>query len=177
MEEVIEHGFSRLVELINTKSTQIDSYTEEIRQMDADLLSRMAALIKHLIEKIGIQMLEKGKNDNQGEIYDPQYYNTRMILLGKSSEPVQFRPDNMSKKVSDQFCALSEDGKFYEIMYSTDGFIIDSYRCELTSRQVIDLYGYDALFMLYKALEQYLENQESILAVLEKAISFIETGV
>ena len=61
-------------------------------------------------------------------------------------------------------------------MYSTDGFIIDSYRCELTSRQVIDLYGYDALFMLYKALEQYLENQESILAVLEKAISFIETG-
>ena len=112
MEEVIERGFSRLVELINTKSTQIDSYTEEIRQMDADLLSRMAALIKHLIEKIGIQMLEKGKNDNQGEIYDPQYYNTRMILLGKSSEPVQFRPDNMSKKVSDQFCALSEDGKF-----------------------------------------------------------------
>jgi len=176
MEEVIERGFSRLVELINTKDQAIDAYNIEIREKDADLLLRMAAQMKHVIGKIGIQMLEKGKTDNQGEIFDPQYYDKRMILLGKSSEPAPFRPDNMAKKVSDQFCTMSEDGKFYEIMYSSDGFIIDSCRCEITPRQVIDLYSYEAIFMLYKAMQQYLENRESLLTSLETAISFINSG-
>jgi hypothetical protein len=176
MEEVIERGFSRLVELINTKDKAIDAYNVEIRERDADLLLRMASLMKHVIGKIGIHMLEKGKSDNQGEIFDPQYYNTRMILLGKSSEPAPFRPDNMAKKVSDQFCTISEDGKFYEIMYSNDGFVIDSCRSEITPRQVIDLYSYDAIFMLYKAMQQYLENQESLLTSLENVISFINSG-
>jgi hypothetical protein len=73
----------------------------------------------------------------------------------------------------DQFCRLSEDGRFFEIMYIADTLIIDSYLGELTPRQVIDLYGYDAMYMLYEAMKQYLEGQEGLLAALETTIRFI----
>lgn len=173
MEDIIERGFTRLVEVINTQDISIGAYTEEIRGKDADLLYRMGQQVKPVIEKIGLEMLEKGKKDNKGEIYDPQHYQKKMILLGKSSDPVPFRPDNMAKKVSDQFCMVGEDGKFYEIMYSGDDLIIDSYLAEITPRQVIDLYGYDAIFMLYKAMVQYLENQEELVEALKRTLSFI----
>lgn len=175
MEEIIELGFNRLVEVINLHDSSIDAYAEEIRNLDADLLGRMGAQISPVIAKIGIELLEKGKKDNQGEIYDPRHYPTKMIILGKSAEPVSFRPDNMSRAVQDQFCLLGEDGKFYEIMYSADELVIDSYLAEITPRQVIDLYGYEAMFMLYKAMLQYMENQEELLAALEKTIQFIRS--
>ena len=98
-----------------------------------------------------------------------------MILLGKSNDPAPFRPDNMAKKVTDQFCTVGEDGKFYEIMYSGDDLIIDSYLAEITPRQVIDLYGYDAMFMLYKAMVQYLENQEELVEALKRTLSYISS--
>ncbi|MDD1725167.1 MAG: hypothetical protein LUQ07_08580 [Methanospirillum sp.] len=173
MEELIERGFTRLVEIINTQDSSIDAYTEEIRQHDADLLARMAMQVMPVISKIGIEMLEKGKKDNQGEIYDPRHYGTKMILLGKSADPVSFRPDNMAKKVQDQYCLLGSDGKLYEIMYSADDLVIDSYLAEITPRQVIDLYGYEAMYMLFKAMQQYLENQEDLLSALEKTLSFV----
>jgi hypothetical protein len=176
MEEVIERGFSRLIELINLHDSSIDAYSEEIKTMDADLLARMASQVRVVISKTGIELLEKGKKDSQGEIYDPIHYPLKMIILGRSADPVLYRPDNMSRQVQDQFCLLGEDGKFYEVMYSADELIVDSYLAEISPRQVIDLYGYEAMFMLYKAMQMYLENQESLLSALEKTISFIRAG-
>ncbi len=176
MDETISHGYHRLMDLINTKSGEIDVYTQEIREKDADLLSRMGASTSPVVSRIGLEMLERGKKGNQDDIYDARHYDRKMIILGRSSEPVAYRPDNMNKAVSDQFCCLGEDGNFYEIMYSDDGHVIDSYRAELSPGQVIDLYGYEVMFMLYKAMLQYLENQEVLLAALDKTISYIRTG-
>lgn len=39
MEEIIEQGFNRLVEVINLHDTSIDAYSEEIREKDADSLA------------------------------------------------------------------------------------------------------------------------------------------
>ncbi|NLV25974.1 MAG: hypothetical protein GXY48_02220 [Methanomicrobiales archaeon] len=175
MEEMIEQGFNRLVEVIRLHDTSIDAYSEEIRKMDAELLGRMAMQLKPVISKTGVELLEKGKKDNQGEIYDPRHYPQKMIILGKCADPVPYRPDNLSRAVTDQFCLLSEDGKFYEIMYGADELVIDSYLAEISSRQVIDLYGYEAMYMLYKAMQQYLENQKDLISALEKTISFIRS--
>lgn len=177
MEEIIEQGFNRLVEVINLHDTSIDAYSENIRKMDAELLDKMASKVTPVIKKTGIELLEKGKKDNQGEIYDPCHYPLKMIILGRSAEPVPYRPDNMSRTVQDQFCLLGEDGKFYEVMYSADELVIDSYLAEISPRQVIDLYGYEVMFMLYKAMQQYLENQETLLSALEKTISFLRADI
>lgn len=176
MEEIIELGFNRLVEVINLHDKSADAYSEEIKNLDAELLCKMAAQVTGIISKTGIELLEKGKKDNQGEIYDPRHYPTKMIILGKSAEPMPYRPDNMSKEVQDQFCLLGEDGKFYEIMYSADELVIDSYLAEITPRQVIDLYGCEAMFMLYKAMQQYMQNQEELLFALEKTLDFIRSS-
>ncbi|ABD42060.1 hypothetical protein Mhun_2356 [Methanospirillum hungatei JF-1] len=175
MEEIIELGFNRLVEVINLHDSSIDAYSEEIRTLDAELLGKMAAQVTGVIAKTGIELLEKGKKDNHGEIYDPRHYPKKMIILGKSADPMPYRPDNMSRAVQDQFCLLGEDGKFYEIMYSADDLIIDSYLAEITPRQVIDLYGYEAMFMLYKAMQQYMYNQEELLSALETTLNFIRS--
>ena len=175
MEEIIEQGFNRLIEVINLHDASLGAYSEEIRNLDAELLNRMAAQVTGVIAKTGIELLEKGKKDNQGEIYDPRHYPKKMIILGKSTDPVPYRPDNMSRAVQDQFCLLGEDGRFYEIMYSADDLVIDSYLAEITSRQVIDLYGYEAMFMLYKAMQQYMQNQGELLLALEKTLNFIRS--
>lgn len=135
----------------------------------------MAAQVSPVISKIGIELLEKGKKDIQGEIYDPRHYPSKMIILGRSADPAPYRPDNLSRAVQDQFCLLGEDGKFYEVMYSSDELVIDSYLAEISPRQVIELYGYEVMFMLYKAMQQYLENQEDLMSALEKTISFIRS--
>lgn len=175
MEEIIEQGFNRLIEVINLHDASLGAYSEEIRNLDAELLNRMAAQVTGVIAKTGIELLEKGKKDNQGEIYDPRHYPKKMIILGKSTNPVPYRPDNMSRAVQDQFCLLGEDGRFYEIMYSADDLVIDSYLAEITPRQVIDLYGYEAMFMLYKAMQQYMQNQGELLLALEKTLNFIRS--
>jgi len=175
MEEIIEQGFNRLVEVINMHDASIDAYSEEIRKKDAELLGRMAAQVSPVISKTGIEILEKGKKDNQGEIYDPRHYPSKMIILGRSADPAPYRPDNLSHAVQDQFCLLGEDGRFYEVMYSSDELVIDSYLAEISPRQVIELYGYEVMFMLYKAMQQYLENQEDLMSALEKTISFIRS--
>mgnify|MGYP000900733447 CR=1 FL=1 len=175
MDEIIERGFQQLVEVINLHDTAIDAYSDEIKAEDAQLLAKMAAHVRSLIPKIGLELLEKGKKDNQGQIYDSKHYPTKMIILGKSAEKVPYRPDNMARAVHDQFCLLGDDGKFYEIMYSADDLVIDSYLAEITPRQVIDLYGYEAMYMLYKAMLQYLENQEELLSALERTITFLRS--
>lgn len=173
MEDIVINGYTRLIELLQTTSAGIDEHTEEIRAHDAELFAKMGAMTAPLIKKSGITILEKGKKDNKGDIYDARHYDSRVFVLGKSADLAPYRPDDMKKPVIDQFCLLSEDGKFYEVMYSADELVIDSYLGELTPRQVIDIYGYDAVYMLYNAMKQYLEGQENLLSALETTIQFL----
>jgi hypothetical protein len=168
----IEAGFSRLVEKIEEQSKGTIKITEEIKSHDADLLNRMASLGRPVIKIVGLNMLKNGKQDVKGELYDTSFYQEKMIVLAKT-EPLKYRPDDVTKKVDDQFCVLSEDGRFYELMYSSDGVAVDSYRKELSSHDVIEIYRYEAMFMLYRALHDYLKNQEALLKSLEMTLDFI----
>lgn len=168
----IEAGFTRLTEKINEMTNNTDAAAKQIKENDALLLDKMAGMALPIIESIGLKLLEKGKQEGSGDLYDTTFYQSKMIILGKT-DPVKFRLDDVSKKVDDQFCVLSEDKKFYEIMYSSDGFLVDSYLHQLTPREVLDLYGYEIMFMLYRALHDYLKNQDALLEALEKTINFI----
>ncbi len=173
MDEVIENGYTRLIEIIRTQKKAIDGMGDEIAQKNADLFERMIAMTVPLISDVGIQMLQIGKVDTKGEVYDARHYDEKMILLGKSEEVVPVRPDDFSKQVTDQFCMLGESGTVYELMYSRDELIVDSYLAELSFRDAITLYGYDILFMLYKAMRQYCTGQEELVEALEKTVTFI----
>ena len=168
----IEAGFTKLTEKINEMTKSTDDAAKKIKENDVVLMEKMAGMALPVIQSIGLNMLGKGKQESGGELYDTSFYPQKMIVLGKT-DPVHFRLDDISKKVDDQFCLLSEDGKFYEIMYSSDGFLVDSYLHSLTSREVLDLYGYEIMFMLYRALHDYLKNQDALLEALEKTINFI----
>lgn len=166
--EKIKEKIEKLAELQKTGKT----LSEKVRENDANLLERMAKTAKPVVKKIGLNILKKGKQDTKGELYHPQYYPKKMIILGKT-DPSPCRPDNPSVPVVDQFCVLTEEGEFFEVMYSFDGFLTDSYLNAMTSRQAIDLYGYDIMFMLYQALHDYLEGEEDIVLALEKVIGYV----
>lgn len=171
----IEKGFEKLkskVDSLTELQEKGKTLSEKVRANDAKLLERMAKTAKPVVKNIGLNILKKGKQDTKGEIYDPQYYREKMIILGKT-DPVPFRPDNPSVPVVDQFCVLSEEGSFFEVMYSFDGFLTDSYLHPITARQAIDQYGYDTMFMLYSALHDYLAGEEELVAALEKVIGYI----
>jgi len=168
----IETGFTRILEKIEQDKKKIKPLSETVLANDALLLARMAEAAIPVIQSIGITLLEKGKQDTKGELYDPRYYGKKMIVLGKT-DPAPFRPDNSEKKVTDQFCVLSEEGKFFEIMYSSDGFITDSYLNELDAKTVLELYGYDAMYMLYKAMHDFLKGEESLIAALDTTLAFV----
>jgi len=168
----IEAGFSQLVAKIEKQSKDTEKISKEIAEHDADLITRMAGISKPVIAIIGLNMLKMGKQDSKGELYDTSFYPEKMIVLAKT-DPVNYRPDDVSKKVDDQFCVLSEDGKFYELMYSSDGVSVDSFLHPLSGREVIDIYRYEAMFMLYRALHDYLKNQEDLLKSLEATLKFI----
>ncbi len=168
----IEKGFKKLVEKIEKKGKEREELTEEVRKHDIALLGKMAAISAPLIPKIGLNMLSKGKPDTKGELYDTVFYPKKMIILGKT-DPVEFRPDNVSKKVVDQFCVLSEDGSFYELMYSSDTVQVDSYLNPITPDAAVQIYGYDLLFMLYRAMRDYLKGQEDLIDALGKTLNIL----
>lgn len=170
--EEIEAGFKKILENIDALKEKKNQLSEEILKNDAALLSRMAQSATEIIEKVGLNMLERGKIDSKGELYETIFTQKKMIILGKT-DPVEFRPDDTDKKVDDQFCALSEDGNFYEIMYSSDGFLVDSYQNEITPREALDFYGYDIMFMLYRAMHDYLQGQESLVEALGITIEYL----
>ena len=168
----IETGFEKLMQKIDALQARENSQTAEMKKNDAKLLKKMAASAVPVVKKVGLNMLKMGKQDTKGEIYDPAYYPQKMIILGKS-EPAAFRPDNPGKTVTDQFCVLSEDGDFFELMYSFDGFLTDSYLNPIDSRVAIDIYGYDVMFMLYRALHDYLEGEENLVGALEVVMNYV----
>jgi hypothetical protein len=168
----IETGFEKLMQKIDALQARENSQTAEMKKNDAKLLKKMAASAVPVVKKVGLNMLKMGKQDTKGEIYDPAYYPQKMIILGKS-EPAAFRPDNPGKTVTDQFCVLSEDGDFFELMYSFDGFLTDSFLNPIDARKAIDIYGLDIMFMLYRAMHDYLEGEENLVSALDVVINYV----
>ena len=168
----IEAGFAKIMEKIDELEKAKGALADDIRKNDAKLLSRMAEKAVPVVKIVGLNMLKKGKQDTKGEIYDPQYYPQKMIILGKS-EKKAFRPDNPQMEVTDQFCVLSQDGEFFDLMYSFDGFLTDSFLNPLDARKALDQYGYDIVYMLYRAMHDYLKGEEELIQALDRVIGFI----
>lgn len=169
----VEKGFDALMQKIEALQANEKELAGTIRENEARLLQKMAASAIPVVKIVGLNMLKKGKQDTKGEIYDPQYYPQKMIILGKAEQPSAFRPDNPSMAVVDQFCVLSEDGDFFELMYSFDGFLTDSYLNPVDAKRALELYGYDIMFMLYRAMHDYLKNEEALVASLEIVIGYV----
>ena len=174
MDEV-EAGFLKMMEKIATLDEEKGALTTEIREKEGLLLGRMAMSCMTVVEKIGLNLLRRGKQDTKGDVYDAEFYPQKMIVLGKT-DPVEFRPDDVSKKVADQFCVLAADGRFYELMYSSDGFLVDSFLNALDPDAALQLYGFDVMVMLYRAMRDYLEDQESLVDALHRTLDFIAPG-
>jgi len=168
----IEAGFDRLVKRIEESEKEKTVLADEVRKSDVALLTRMAKSTKVMIPQIGLNMLERGKQDTKGELYDTSFIRKKMIALGKT-DTVGVRPDNPDRKVDDQFCVFSEDGKFYELLYSFDGFLVDSYLQPITPEQALSCYGLEIMVMLYYALRDYLKGEEELINALKLTLSYI----
>ncbi|MDG6257251.1 MAG: hypothetical protein QCH35_06600 [Methanomicrobiaceae archaeon] len=170
--DTIEKGFSEILEKIEAYNKRKGELSREVAEHDAELLGRMAADAAPLIRSMGLNMMQMGKKDPKGEIYDAMYFPERMFVLGKT-DPVPYRPDDPGKAVESQYCVLSDDGTFSEIMYSANELIIDSYRNRLAPREVIDIYGYDIMFMLYRAMRDYMKDEAELVKALEKTLEYV----
>ncbi|MCQ8893409.1 MAG: hypothetical protein NQU46_02070 [Methanolinea sp.] len=168
----IERGYEKLIAKLGEYEGKIEAMSDEILSREGALMARMGELTAPLVAKIGLNMLMRGKQDTKGEMYDTVFYKEKMIILGRT-DPLPHRPDDPGKKVDDQFCVLSEDGKFYELMYSSDGIVVDSYRNPLSPADALKLYGHEVMVMLYRAMRDYLQGQKELLDALEKTIAFI----
>lgn len=168
----IETGFNKIIERIDELKETRGKLSDIVRKNDSRLLARMAETAVPVVKEIGMNMLKKGKQDTKGDIYDPQYYPQKMIILGKAENPGT-RPDNPQMQVTDQFCVLTEDGDLFELMYSFDGFLTDSYLNPLDPKRAIDMYGYDIMFMLYSAMHDYLKGEEALVLALEGVIGYV----
>ncbi len=169
----IEAGYKKIEQKIQELQEKSDSLSKELRDHDAELLARMAKSAVPVVRVVGLNMLKKGKQDTKGEIYDPAYFPGKMIILGKAIKPAESRPDNPQMPVSDQFCVMSEEGKFFELMYSFDGFLHDSFLNPIDTKTAIDHYGYDIMFMLYRAMHDYLKGEEALVEALEKVLGYV----
>ena len=170
--DIIEKGFDQLLEMMEEMNRKSTPLSAEVKGKAAPLLAKMGKTTVPVIQRIGMTMVDRAKLDSKGEPYDAQYYSRKMIILGKT-EPAPYRPDDASKKVTDQFCVLSDEGKFYEIMYSSNGFLLDSYLNPLTADQVLDIYGLEIMFMLYRAMKDYLKDQQDLVEALGRVLDYI----
>ncbi len=169
---IIEEGFEEILKKIGESKEREEELTAEVLEKEALLLERMAQKAKPLVADMGVTLLLGGKSDVTGQMVETRFHKKKMFVLGKT-DPMPYRPDDMSKPVNSQFCALTEDGTFLEIMYSTMGPVTDSYENELTPAEALDLYGLEILYMLYKAFEQYLSEEKEFVDALEKVVSFM----
>jgi len=174
MDDVVEKGFERLEVIIGETKDKQQELSEEVKQNATALLSKMASSVGLIVQEIGQEFLQKAKVDQKGELYDQVYYPDKMIILGKSANPEAFRPDNPTKKVTQQYCVLSAAGNLFELMYSNDGFIIDTYASPVTPEDAIYFYGYDIIYMLYSAMRDYALAQEDILDAMNITLGYIQ---
>jgi hypothetical protein len=171
----IEKGFDLIFEQIEELDKGKEEKAGRILEGKAKLLGKMAEKSAPIVARIGLSMANRAKLDSKGEPYNAEYYPQKMLVLGKT-EPAKFRPDDVSKAVADQFCVLSDEGKFYEIMYSASPIFMDSYLNPLTPDQVLDIYGLEIMFMLYRAMRDYLEESRDLVEALGKVIAFVFGG-
>ena len=174
MDELIDQGFDRLcAQIRETKDAQkeaLDAITKE----NVAFLEKMIRSVTPVIAEIGSEYMLKGKQDQKGDLYDQKFYPDKMIILGKPETPVAMRPDNPTKQVAQQFCVMTEKGELFELMYSNDGFIIDSYLSPLTAEDALAFYGYDIMYMLYSAMREYQLAQEDVLNALNLVLGAIQ---
>jgi hypothetical protein len=171
----IERGFDLIFEQIGELEKAKEERAKQILEGKAALLEKMAGKSVPVVAQVGLSMVNRAKLDSRGEPYNAEYYPKKLLVLGKT-EPAKYRPDNAALAVADQFCVLSEEGKFYELMYSSDPVFMDSYLNPLTPEQVLDLYGLEIMFMLYRAMRDYLEADRDLVEALAKVISFVFGG-
>lgn len=169
----IEKGFDQLLDMVEEMNRKSTPLLAEVREKAAALLGKMGKSTVPVVQRIGMTMVERAKLDGKGDTYDAQYYPRKMIVLGKS-EPAPYRPDDPGKKVTDQFCILSDEGKFFEVMYSTDGMLLDSFLNPLTPEQVLDIYGLEVMFMLYRAMRDYLQDQKDLVEALGRVLDYLK---
>jgi len=169
----IEKGFDQLLDMVEEMNRKSTPLLAEVREKAAALLEKMGRSTVPVVQRIGMTMVDRAKLDGKGEPYDAQYHPRKMIVLGKS-EPAPYRPDDPGKKVTDQFCVLSDEGKFFEIMYSSDGMLLDSFLNPLTPDQVLDIYGLEVMFMLYRAMKDYLQDQKDLVDALGRVLDYIQ---
>ncbi len=168
----IECGFAALQEQISANRDAIAETTEAVQKDEAALLARMAATAAAILPVAGLEVMARGKVDGAGEMYDQGYYPGKMFVLART-EPMPFRPDNPEKAVTDQFCVLKEDGTLAELMYSTDTVVVDSLLAPISPEDALGVYGPELLFMLYRALRQYLEGQDALLDALRTTLEYL----
>ncbi len=169
----IEHGFEKLMEKVEQLNASEKELTGKLKENDAKLLKKMATSSATVVKIVGLNMLMKGKQDTKGDMYDPMYYPQKMIILGKAEQPAAFRPDNPNMPVTDQFCVLSEEGDIFELMYSFDGFLTDSYLNPIDAKKALELYGYDVMYMLYRAMRDYLKDEQKLVDALEIVVGYV----
>ncbi len=174
MDPIIEEGYARLLETLGDLQAKKEESASELRGNIGALLARMAADTAPVVERIGLEMLRRGKREASGELYEQQYYETKMIVLGKT-DPLPYRPDDPSIPVDTQICVLSTDGNFYEVMYTNTEIRIDSYLSPLTPEDAFDVYGYDLVVMLYRALYEYAQKEEELTAALARTLEYLRS--
>lgn len=172
MDPIIEEGYARLLETIGDLQVKKEESAAELRRNIGVLATRMAADTAPIINVIGLEMLWRAKREASGELYDQEFYEKKMIVLGKAS-PLPYRPDDPGKPVDTQICVLSEDGNFYEVMYTTTEIRVDSYANPLTPEEAFAIYGYDLVFMLYRALFEYAAMEEDLVNALARVLEYI----
>lgn len=170
--EEIERGLAALEERITASRDAIAEATDTEQKNEAVLLARMAATAAAIVPVAGLEVMTRGKVDGSGEMYDQGFYPERMLILART-EPMPFRPDNPEKAVTDQFCVLRADGTLAELMYSNDTVLVDSLLIPIAPEDALGIYGPELLYMLYRALRQYLEGQEALLDALRTTLEYL----
>lgn len=169
---IIEEGFNVLFSRLSAIKGECEPLKSEILKKDSLLFTRMGRKSSAFVKEVGLNMLKIGKQDTKGELYGADYYREKMIVLGRT-DPASYRPDDPTKAVTDQFCVLSEKGKFYNLMYSSDGFLVDSFLQPFEPGEALDLYGYEIMVMLYRAMRDHLKDDEDLLMALGLTIEYI----
>ncbi|HJJ55054.1 MAG TPA: hypothetical protein O0X50_03105 [Methanocorpusculum sp.] len=174
MDEIVEKGFERLCSLVSETKEKQEKAAAKIKNDDVKLLKMMQGIVGSVVAEIGQEFIQRAKMDQNGDLYDQVYYPDKMIILGKPAELLERRPDNMNKKVDQQFCVLSEAGNLFELMFTNDGFIIDTYAAPLSAEDALEFYGYDIIYMLYSAMCDYNLAQQDLLEALNITLGYLQ---
>ena len=172
MDPTIEEGYARLLETLEELQAKKQESASELRGSMGALLARMAVDTAPVVKQIGLEMLWRAKREASGDLYDQEFYGKKMIVLGKG-DPLPYRPDDPSMPVDAQICVLDEDGAFHELMYTNTEIRTDSYLAPLAPDEAFDIYGYDLVFMLYRALYEYAEKDEELTAALARTLEYL----